>query len=78
MMIEVGGASEPVKPKSRFGGGAARIAAALLVAAAVSGCREEDRAMSFQPGVYGGVEDEVLSDETRGALRSRVDEQGSL
>ncbi len=57
----------------------ARFGAAVLIAAALAGCSEsEERPLSYEPGVYGGAEDEELSAEAREALRERVARQGAL
>ncbi len=45
----------------------------LLLAAGLSACRdsEQGRPMAYEKGVYGGQQDESLSDEARERLRQR-------
>ena len=46
----------------------------LTVAVAAGGCRkeEQDRPLSFEPGVYKGQKDEPLSDQNRRDLDERA------
>ncbi len=50
---------------------------ACALALGLSACREseQNRPLTFQPGVYGGVVDEPLSEEAMSNLRGRHDIQ---
>lgn len=49
----------------------------VALAIGLGACREEeqDRPLTFEPGVYGGAPDEVLTDDARQTLDRRHDIQ---
>lgn len=50
---------------------------ALVLVLPAAGCREDEqgRPLHFEKGVYGGSEDETLTQQDRDALRERAREQ---
>lgn len=50
----------------------AALAAAMLAALSLAGCREEEqRVRDYEPGVYKGAPDQSIDEETRRKLRER-------
>ena len=51
--------------------------AVVALAIGLGACRaeEQDRPLTFEPGVYGGAPDEELTDEARQTLDRRHDNQ---
>ena len=56
---------------------AGRTIAIVLMAVALIGCREDEqnRPLSYEPGVYQGGAVPVITDETRVSLRERAQNQ---
>jgi hypothetical protein len=61
-------------PDRRFPNRTLMLLAAAMTTALVAGCRdtEQDRPLAFEKGVYGGQQDQTISEETRDQLRDRV------
>lgn len=58
--------------------GASRLLAACGPLFLLAGCGEEERPLSFTPGVYEGAPDAPISDAARAELEERVSYQGAL
>ena len=55
-------------------------AVVFVVAAALAGCRaeEQDRPLEYRKGVYGGAEDEAVTQDARDSLKRRIRRSSAL